>query len=281
MPTPEIRRRDLDFNMRDDIPVHWLDRECHVTRFYDAMSIMFPEGERAFIESVCLYRDQIAGNVSLADEVAAFVGQEATHRREHQRYNERLAAQGAPVAALERRVSEQQDFARRHLSPSGRLAITICLEHFTAMLADQMLRHPACMKGADARMSRLWRWHAVEETEHKGVAFDVFTHAIRNPVARYLLRCTSMLCVTLVFTSLVWSFAFSLVKHDRRVRDWRGWAKLLRYQFLSPGLLSRIVPLWLAWFVPGFHPWQHDNRALVREVCREYDALAKETRADF
>ncbi|MEA3092728.1 MAG: putative metal-dependent hydrolase, partial [Caballeronia sp.] len=47
MPTPEIRRRDLDFKMRDDIPVHWLGSECHVTRFYDAMSIMFPEGERA------------------------------------------------------------------------------------------------------------------------------------------------------------------------------------------------------------------------------------------
>lgn len=281
MSTPEIRRRDFDFNMRDHIPVHWLDGECHVTRFYDAMSIMFPEGERAFIESVRLYRHQIAGNTHLAEEVSAFVGQEAIHRREHQRYNQRLAAQGAPIAALEQRVANQQEFARRHLPDRCRLAITICLEHFTAMLAHQMLRHPASMTGADARMRRIWRWHAVEETEHKGVAFDVFTQVIQNPVARYLLRCSAMLCVTPVFITLVWRFTFSLVRHDRGLSDWRSWMKLLRYQFVSPGPLARIVPLWLAWFVPGFHPWQHDNRALVNGARREYDVPLDQEPTDY
>ncbi|SIO46945.1 metal-dependent hydrolase [Paraburkholderia phenazinium] len=279
MSKPDIRRRDLDFNMKDAIPVHWLDGECHITRHYDAMSIMFPEGERAFIESVSLYRDHIAPGTPLAEDVAGFVGQEAIHRREHQRYNARLAAQGAPVAALERQVAGQQEFARRYLPDSVRLAITVCLEHFTAMLADQMLRQRACMKGADPRMRRIWGWHAVEETEHKGVAFDVFAHVIRHPVKRYALRCAAMLWVTAIFTLLAWGFTFSLVKHDRRLTDWRGWGRLLRYHFVSPGALVRIVPHWLAWFSPGFHPWQHDNRELVREAYREYDVPWDEGRA--
>ncbi|MEW6346148.1 MAG: metal-dependent hydrolase [Paraburkholderia sp.] len=271
MSKPEIRRRDLDFPMSDDIPVHWLDGECHITRYYDSLSIMFPEGERAFIESVCLFRDGIAPGTPLAREVAGFIGQEAIHRREHQRYNARLAAQGAPIDALEHKVARQQEIARRYLPGRVRLAITICLEHFTAMLADQMLRHPATLKGADPRMSRIWLWHAVEETEHKGVAFDVFTSAIRNPVARYALRCAAMLWVTAIFTMLAWSLTISLVKHDRRLTDWRGWGRLLRYHFGSPGPLRRIAPHWLAWFAPGFHPWQHDNRELVRAAYRNED----------
>jgi hypothetical protein len=27
--------------------------------------------------------------------------------------------------------------------------------------------------------------------------------------------------------------------------------------------MRRIVPAWLAYFMPGFHPWNRDDRALI------------------
>ena len=95
-----IRRRNLDFGMRGPVPVHWLGGDGHRTRFFDAMSIMFPEGERAFIESVQHYRQAVRGDTQLAADVDAFIGQEALHSREHHRYNARLAAAGAPVSSF-------------------------------------------------------------------------------------------------------------------------------------------------------------------------------------
>lgn len=266
-----LHRRDIDFGMGAPIPVHWLGGHCHLTRFYDAMSIMFPEGERAFIESVQCYRDRIGSDAGLARAVTEFVAQEALHSREHVRYNQRLRAQGAPVERLERRVVAQQALARRYLTSAVRLSITICLEHFTAMFADQLLRDPRGMEGAHPAMIDIWLWHALEETEHKAVAFDVFSAAIRGPLRRYTLRCATMLVVTPIFSTLLWSMTFRLVLHDRRAADVRGWLRLLRAQFVSPGPLTRMLPQWFAWFLPGFHPWRHDNRMLIARFNQRFD----------
>src|SRR5690606_41942592 len=51
---------------------------------------------------------------------------------------------------------------------------TCALEHFTAMLAETILEHPEMLEGMDERVLPLWLWHAVEESEHKSVAFDVY-----------------------------------------------------------------------------------------------------------
>lgn len=268
-----FHRRDIDFGMHTPVPVFWCGGDCHRTRFYDAMSIMFPEGERAFIESVRLHHDRIGDDPALLRDAAEFIAQEALHSREHTRYNRRLAAQGAPVAKIERHVAAQQDFARHVLPASVRLAITICLEHFTAIFADQLLRHPNLLASAAPPMQDIWLWHALEETEHKAVAFDVFTVAVHGPMRRYALRCTAMLFVAPIFSTLLWYSTFTLVRHDRRTLDVVGWLKLLREQFLIPGQLTRMIPKWLAWFMPGFHPWMHDNRAQVEAVSPRFDEM--------
>lgn len=271
-----FHRRDIDFGMSAPIPAHWLGGHCHLTRFYDAMSIMFPEGERAFIETAQHYRNLTCTDAELAYAVTEFVAQEALHTREHVRYNRRLQAQGVPVERLERRVAAQQAFARRYLPPVVRLAITTCLEHFTAMFADQLLTEPGSLEGADPAMADLWFWHALEEIEHKAVAFDVLALAIRAPLRRYMLRCAAMLFVTPIFSMLLWRLTFQLVRHDRRVTDIGGWLRLLRVQFVSPGPLTRMLPHWFAWFRPGFHPWQRDNRAQVERFGRRFERKGRE-----
>lgn len=266
-----FHRRDIAFGTDAPIPKFWLRSNCHLTRFFDAMSLLFPEGERAFIESVQLFRDRIGGDATLCADVSEFIAQEALHRREHIRYNRMLSRQGVPVDRLERNVIRQQELARRWLPPAVRLAITTCLEHFTAMMADRLLRDARCLDGAHPVMADLWLWHALEEAEHKAVAFDVFTVGVRGSVCRYALRCATMLVVTPVFWTLLWHTTLKLVRQDGEARNALGWLQLVREQFFSRGSFGWMVSQWTAWFRPGFHPWQHDNRNLIEMLGRQLD----------
>lgn len=272
LPAPSITQRDIDFGMDADIPQHWMRGECHQTRTMDALSIFFPEGERFFIESVRHYRERIADDAQLNREVRAFIGQEAMHGREHRVYNARLEQQGIPVPRLERGILLRLNLARKLLPKSYQLAITVCLEHFTAILAHQVLSNPDILKDCDPRMQRLWRWHAMEETEHKAVAYDVFLRVVPNPVLRYLLRSIVMLHVSVAFLVFVWVYIFKLVAHDKQLGNWRSWGRALKFMFVNPGTFRKVIPDWLEWFKPGFHPWQHDNRNLLADAQREYDA---------
>ncbi|WP_293001744.1 metal-dependent hydrolase [Nevskia sp.] len=257
-----ITRRDLHFAIDDVDLKHWHGDGTSVSQFYNAMSLFFPEGEQFFIDSVRHYRERITDPALLAD-IKGFIGQEAMHGREHRAYNARLAEQGYDAELLEARALSLLNFARQHLPPIHHLAATIALEHFTAILADVLLREPRLTAGADPRMAALWRWHAVEETEHKAVAFDVFRAITRGSVRGYVLRCTVMVSVSIRF---LWQTArthYHLIRQDGEHRNLRGWLRLMNHLWGRPGLLRRIVLPWLAYFRPGFHPWQHDNRALL------------------
>lgn len=127
-------------------------------------------------------------------------------------------------------------------------------------------------------MAAIWQWHALEETEHKGVAFDVFRRVGGSPLKQYLRRTRAMLFVTGLFTFRVWQFMWRISKAEGTQKDWRGWLRLLGFLFVSPGPITRIGSQWLSWFVPGYHPWKHDNRKLVEATRRHYDELAKAKR---
>lgn len=132
----------------------------------------FPPGERFFMESVRHFRDQITDPV-LKAQVSGFMGQEALHSREHGRLNELFRERGQDVDLAERYVR----FGLRQLerfSPRLQLACTTMMEHFTAHLAEEWLTNKALTESSDPEMLKLWYWHALEELEHKSVAYDVF-----------------------------------------------------------------------------------------------------------
>ena len=271
---PRIVRRDLHFDMQSDIPRYWLNGDAHQTRYFDALSLMFPDGERFFIDSVRAFRPEIADDPALDAAVGGFIGQEAMHSREHLAYNERLERQGVGAFALMDIVRDVQDRRARTLPPIGQLAVTICLEHFTAMLADHVLRHHATLQKADPKMAAIWRWHALEETEHKAVAFDVYQCVGGTPFVRWRRRCRAMFWITWLFTYRTWQFMWRLSKADGTRKDWLGWLRLLKFLFVAPAPITRISGQWLKWFLPGFHPWKHDNRGLVEITRRDYDTWA-------
>ena len=54
---------------------------------------------------------------------------------------------------------------------------------------------------------------------------------------------------------------------------WRIKLRLFAFLLWKPGVLRRIFPAWLAYFLPGFHPWNNDDRELVAEADRQLRAL--------
>ena len=256
--THDIPKRDLRFDLADVDLRSWHPRGLHVSHFFNALSIFFPEGETFFIDAVRHYKDRIPPEIE--EDVKGFLGQEAMHSREHRRYNAALEAAGLPVKELERKVTEHLDFVRENAPAIEQLGATIALEHFTAIMADVLLSDGRHLEGADPRMAALWRWHAIEETEHKAVAFDVFRAVAGESVGAYVRRSSNMLFTTVDFWQRVARYTFRLVREDGGATDLRGWGDLVSFLWIRPGGMWTMWRNWASYFRPGFHPWDHDNR---------------------
>ncbi|RZV52975.1 MAG: metal-dependent hydrolase, partial [Sphingomonadaceae bacterium] len=164
-----ITPRDRRFGREEKTPRWWHGDDPYATAFYNALSITFPKGEAFFVDSVRAFRH--GADARLADDIKNFVTQEAMHSREHVAFNNRAADAGYDIAPLEEKVQERLDFIATKPKIAS-LAATMALEHFTAILAHELLANPKHLEGADEATAELWRWHASEEIEHKGVAFD-------------------------------------------------------------------------------------------------------------
>ena len=252
-------------------PAHWHGAGPAVTRFFDNLSIFFPAGEAFFVQSLKHYAAELT-DPELQAAVRAFCAQEGHHMREHRRYNAFLAAQGLPAAALEARVGRVLGLVRRYLPPRHQLAITCALEHFTAIMAAEVLSDPRILADCHPALADLWRWHAIEESEHKAVAHEVFK-TVGGTEAE---RAVYMLVTTLIFWALVIDQQVRFSQADASLRGprqgLRGAAHLLRHLFIAPGNLRRMGGPWRAWFRPGFHPWQHDNRAHIEAMVADLEA---------
>lgn len=267
MPAPPMPvRRDLHFPFPPERILNWHGEGVHVTQFFNTLSLYFPEGEKFFIESVRHYRNQIT-DPTLQQAVTAFIGQEAMHGREHRVFNTLMNDAGLPANRIEEFTINRLKMANKIFSPSMQLSMTIALEHLTAIMAADMLSKPDVLAGSHPDYARLWRWHALEETEHKAVAFDVWKTVMPNTLGSYLKRCWG-----LVQTS--WFFwLFTAIFHVRMARaahpqesHLRGYLRLARFLFVKPAAWLSLGPAWFAYFKPGFHPWQHDNRAALVEL---------------
>lgn len=266
---PVIVHRDIDFGIDDSLPKHWLDNCAHTTHFMNALSTTFPEGERFFIRSVHYYAQHIKDPV-LRAEVKAFTQQEAMHGREHQALNDVLARQGYPVRKIERWEKRDLALLEKHAPPYVQLAVTACLEHYTALMAEVLLSDDKLIRKADPRMQKMWRWHALEESEHKAVAFDVLQKVTKGGFKGWLLRANVMLHVSWNFWAHIFVFHTLFIKADKQMWNLKGWAKVWWFLWIYPGPVRRLIPGWLAWFKPSFHPWERDTQALLDKHLADF-----------
>lgn len=259
----EVRRPQFDY-ATDEPDHYWVDGDAFATRFVEALSMFFPDGERFFVESVKHYESRI-DDPELRDQVKGFTRQEGQHSSEHRRYNEHVAG---------RRAARYQGIARHLLyrvakplsSPRTHLAITVALEHYTAILAHELLKNREYASRMDPRHRALWLWHAVEETEHKGVAYDVY-RAIGGGYAR---RAITMLVVSVGFLGATAYLTGHLLRRDGRLFERATVRSFVRWALRDPGLFVAVAPEWAKFFQPDFHPWQIDATELIDAWKTEY-----------
>lgn len=228
--------------------------------FLDHLSVVFPPGERFFMQSVRAYESRIT-DPELKEAVRAFHAQEALHGREHASYNELLRARGYPVDAIDRSARRILALSAWLLPKSFQLAITAALEHFTALLAQFLLATPSVLRGAPPEMAALWRWHAAEENEHAAVAFDVY----RAIGGSYLARVLVMAFTTLFFWLKMFEHQVRMMHADGCLFSLREWAALGRFAFREPGVFPLLWRSYLAYYKPSFHPHQIDCSHLLLE----------------
>lgn len=257
-----IQPRNLRFG-RDSVRARWwLGGDAVATAWHNALSASFPMGEAFFIETVRRFRDQVPAE--LARQIDAFVKQEAHHTREHVAFNRQVNGAGYDTGAIEQRIADSLVQART-THPVAQLLVTVSLEHFTAIFAHAMLARGARQfAGAAPETTAMWVWHAIEEIEHKAVAFDTYMHITRGlkPARRWAIRSLVFARVSRNFVKNRVADALALLAQDG-ITGWRAQLRLWWYLLATPGVLRQVVLPWLAYFRPGFHPWDHDDRALI------------------
>lgn len=252
-----IPPRRVSMNLADSQAGYWYADDAFLTYYWSAFSVLLPEGEQFFVNAVRHYRDQITDE-NLKAGIAGFIGQEALHTQGHQVLNQFIDAKNLPAAELEGQLRFLLDTVAK-IHPRLNLAATICLEHFTALLGEQLLAEQDHHDAIAADIKPLWMWHALEETEHKAVAWDVY----EQTGGSYAVRAGTMVITTAVLGAVMAYATARLLHADGKLFDlrnnWRGFKSLFGRQ----GRMTRLAPKFLDFFRPGFHPNDHDTTALV------------------
>lgn len=249
-----VPRSDLDFDLDKDISKYWLAGDPFKTRVFDGVQMSFPDGERYFISSVRAFKHLIK-DPELLQQVKDFTWQEGQHGKVHAEFNERLSEQGVPVKKMLDVVKGILDGRLERFSPEYNIAMTSALEHFTAMMAEMFFARKEVMEGADPRVRAMLAWHAVEEMEHKAVAFDVMKKVAK---VGYFKRNAAMCHAIFVFNLHTFLCTWTILKHDgfstkERIKMFAAGANWI---YGPKGLYTRLIPGLLSYFKPGFHPWQ-------------------------
>jgi len=263
-----IKPRDIRFPLDSALSSDWNGSDWFRTAFFNAMSILFPYGEKSFIDSVRA-NEKAATSPALKAAVRGFMAQEYVHRREHQHFNEELCvARGYSLDWLEAAIRSDSE-ELQDLDPLFWLATTVAYEHLTATIAGGILGRTNWLDGADAGIAKMWRWHAIEEIEHKSVAFDVYlaaggTHAMLRKAM-----------VLMSFEFLVRFQTRSLWHMYRRDRPplGRTFVQAARFLFGKGGLIRGNWRHYWAFFRSDFHPDHIDDVAILNRAIAA-DGLA-------
>ncbi|MEE9434489.1 MAG: metal-dependent hydrolase [Sphingorhabdus sp.] len=250
---------------------HWLRGDPFGTAFFNALSAIFPQGEAFMVRSMAPWRGKMPP--ALDADLRKFVEQEAAHSREHDDMNQAIIRSGYDISKLEDVIGRLVNRFRGS-SDITKLLATACTEHFTAIIAAEILENDAHLAGADEEQMPLWIWHAVEEVEHKAVAYDCFLVATKDWSAakRWSIRTAMMLAITASFFINRTRGQVTLLRQDGYSRL-GAFAGSVRFGFGKGGIGRNIMRPWARFLKPGFHPAATDDRHLITKGERVFAEL--------
>lgn len=258
---PRMHVRPFRAKREQQAARHWVRGDMFATAFLNALSVVFPRGEAFMIEALIPWKDRADGQ--LAKDIATFITQEAAHSREHVGFNKAIIDAGYDIEALDRAIKQFVSF----FSGCGevtKLGATMCIEHLTAIVAAEILKNREHLEGTDLELRKLWLWHAIEEVEHKAVAFDVWMFATRewSGTRRWLTRSALLLAVSLSFFVNRTRGQVELLQQDGLSKP-KAWWLCIRHGFARGAIGRNVMRPWAEFFRPGFHPHQIDDRELL------------------
>jgi len=256
----EIKPRRMNFPFSNIKDRFFFAGNSLLSVFFGALSSTFPPGEAEFIASVRQYRDRITDPL-LKEQIRGFIGQEGHHSHQHKLINEALRDLGIDAIKLEKHLERdlQRFTKRKYATPKFRLAMTVGMEHMTAIMAEFVLKNPQVLAPLEESVKDLLYWHAVEELEHKAVPFDVYMQMEGG--RKYLRRVLKL--ATFMFNVRIALYMVALLWWARKFPSWSDIKGFRRFMYGDKGLLTNIRQPYRDFFKEDFHPWDHDNRDLI------------------
>jgi predicted metal-dependent hydrolase len=171
-----IRKPSFDFSRSKP---HWAP-EWEFATMFNAQSMLFPPLERYLNRVMALARTKIKGDapedVALRDDIGKFIQQEGQHYTIHTAYNTMLEKAGfSKLPEFERQMDEEYRVLLKDKSLKFLTAYCDGFETlgpiFARVYLDELEDYFA---GADPEIVAMWKWHLLEEFEHRNVCFDVY-----------------------------------------------------------------------------------------------------------
>lgn len=267
----EVVTRDLHFTLTPDtVDRHWFNGDPWTTHWMNAILAAVPDGERWVMHSARRQLDRLQ-DPKVRKAALEFIRQERIHAREHDAMNALAVAHGIRMDRLEQLFKRIRKGLQERLSDDMQSAVAAAFEHMTATISSVMLENPEVFDDTHPELAALLFWHFVEETEHKSVSFDVFWDASGGGVRGYLKRTGGMALATVIgFPLLAVNHAY-LLYQDRQLTNLRSALYLADILLRRPGILSGVFRHYLPYYRPDFHPWDDDNREVIRVWKREFE----------
>ena len=250
-----ITVRKLQFNPKA-IRRHYFANSPVMSHMLTALSSTFPIGEQFFVHSVRNVRDKVQDE-KLQAQITAFIGQEAMHSKAHAEFNDAWRSDDYNLDRFQAWLARKNEYVK-NLHPKIQLAITCAFEHFTALLGGYILRHPEVLATLDEDAVKLWVWHAIEEIEHRAVAFDVYQAVYGDDKIRRMI----MRSVTTGFASLTFYSATRLFLQDKAKSLPKVGGNVFGLYLLGK-MFIQLLPEYLSYFKADFHPSEIDYTKIV------------------
>lgn len=249
-----IVRKNLEFSI-ETAPKYWFGQDPFKTRFFDGLGLAFPDGERYFIQSVRKFRDKVEDQ-KLQDDIADFFKQEAMHGIAHNLLNKKLEKQGLPVSKMLKKVKAVLNYNLNNKTPEYNLAVTVAFEHITALLATTFFDKRSTLESMDPHIRALWAWHAIEEMEHKCVAYDVMKQ-VGN--VDELTRKKAFIATLIIIGISAFGRANAMLRYDgfNRWERFKLMAKGINWIFGYKGVMTPTLPLLFDGLRKNFDPRHH------------------------
>lgn len=261
-----VRRMDFDFK---DVNKYFIANDPVSSALWTAFQAYFPEGELFFVDSVRSVRDQV-NDPQLQKDVSAFIGQEAMHGKEHATANQALKDRGIDVSRLDQAAGRVRAIGNKRLSKKFRLALTVAAEHFTGVIAEQISRREDFKNSVvDPKIKTLILWHAMEETEHRAVVFDVY----QGVGGDYWTRILAFTLVALGISPVVFMGMLVCLSQDRQLFNLASWHLFLTSYWSKQGFFTEMLPEILSFYQPSFHPNRHSPEAVLAQFRQDLAAL--------